>query len=387
MRKRTESDDVSFEIGVAEKKKISVGCPYQKNDPYLLWPSSCRGKGFKEMGKLKDHLKDVHEVSKEFCKAQLNFKAGKFIKLQTIDRKWKLAFHILFPRVPEHETPSPYANEEVFTVDDLEVLCDGVRNVLLKNHRVELLCEIPDFVKKFDIYFKEAKKSMKTRKENSRSSEVYGYLTPPSTNSSPQLDTLNDQDGHFNENDEVDEGYCEDIPSRESSVQMETTVESDAKPALEGDLRNMPTPPFELIKPELNKTIPHFESAGPVNPNLSVSGLYGDPRYAQPSSRALGDKQASTVSPSSDFKLYPNHPKVTSILPPAPYTSDFQSPYIGPEKYLDFRPTINYTAAMFFRNTRSPSLPSKCMEDQDDEFNDFMDWDSCTTPLHTMSEP
>ncbi|KAF2821521.1 hypothetical protein CC86DRAFT_105610 [Ophiobolus disseminans] len=62
-RKTKDHNVVSTSNDVVSNGKRRVGCPYFKKDPKShAQKMSCRGIGFAEMAKLKDHLKDVHQL-------------------------------------------------------------------------------------------------------------------------------------------------------------------------------------------------------------------------------------------------------------------------------------------------------------------------------------
>ncbi|KAF2448278.1 hypothetical protein P171DRAFT_209872 [Karstenula rhodostoma CBS 690.94] len=90
---------------------IRVLCPFFIKSPHEPCKAhSCRMTGFSEVAKIRDHLKDVHNLSKDILD-KLNFKSGRFRSLKTLEEKWKLAFIILFPEVPKDEIPSPLRHE------------------------------------------------------------------------------------------------------------------------------------------------------------------------------------------------------------------------------------------------------------------------------------
>ncbi|KAF1961939.1 hypothetical protein CC80DRAFT_488321 [Byssothecium circinans] len=97
-----------YKDGPTKDESPRVGCPFYIQNPTQYHGTlSCRGAGFKEVAKLKDHLKDVHRVPQEVLKRDLNFKTTEFLRLESIDGKWKLVYRKLFPTTPVDEIPSP----------------------------------------------------------------------------------------------------------------------------------------------------------------------------------------------------------------------------------------------------------------------------------------
>jgi hypothetical protein len=115
-------------------------CPFYQRQPEKHTRGSCRGPGFTDMGKLKDHIKRVHtqplrcvrcwlsmdteaaydEHLQQGCEMtckphddrirphvlkQLDFKKAPYTKARNVEEKWRLLFKELFP--DETEIPSP----------------------------------------------------------------------------------------------------------------------------------------------------------------------------------------------------------------------------------------------------------------------------------------
>jgi hypothetical protein len=104
--KRVQSKYVSGGSGDESR----VVCPFHKYDPKTYRMSSCKGKGFNELAKMKDHFKQIHGSSQEVHDADLNFKKKEYSSLDTLGAKWRLVYKRLFPHVAS--IPSPYANEQ-----------------------------------------------------------------------------------------------------------------------------------------------------------------------------------------------------------------------------------------------------------------------------------
>lgn len=120
-----------------------VKCPFYQRQPEKYCKAACRGEGFIDMAKLKDHIKRVHtqplrcfrcwlemkseesfsehlqeEVSckknpkpqddrlhRRFVDDELDFKKPPYSKAKTIEEKWRLMYKLLFP--DDAEIPSP----------------------------------------------------------------------------------------------------------------------------------------------------------------------------------------------------------------------------------------------------------------------------------------
>jgi hypothetical protein len=147
-----EGDDTSDEDDNSRPKKKGAShkipqqrlkCPFYQRQPEKYTRAACRGPGFAEMAKLKDHLKRVHthpwrcrrchvEMSEEEEAAhlemvnacairsaplddriapqtlqKLDFKKAPFVNARSTEEKWKRLYMMLFPADSEAETPSP----------------------------------------------------------------------------------------------------------------------------------------------------------------------------------------------------------------------------------------------------------------------------------------
>lgn len=118
-------------------------CPYYQKDPWRHTRGSCRGVGFVDMAKLKDHLKrvhtrplqctrcwedmqspeayDIHLRAEPICAISaapvvddrispqtlqtLNFNRRPFAQVKTVGDKWRILFSMIFPAA---DVPSPY---------------------------------------------------------------------------------------------------------------------------------------------------------------------------------------------------------------------------------------------------------------------------------------
>ncbi|KAF9738025.1 flocculation suppression protein [Paraphaeosphaeria minitans] len=124
-------------------------CPFYQREPEKYTKAACRGEGFAEMGKLKDHLKRVHmhplrcrrchiEMSEEELEAhmfldkictkrpapaddrmapqtlwKLDFKRAPFVNARSTEEKWKMLYRMLFPADAEESIPSSYNRNEM----------------------------------------------------------------------------------------------------------------------------------------------------------------------------------------------------------------------------------------------------------------------------------
>ncbi|KAF2112819.1 hypothetical protein BDV96DRAFT_648458 [Lophiotrema nucula] len=121
-------------------------CPYYQKDPWKHTRGSCRGVGFQDMAKLKDHLKRVHTKplqctrcwrdmpspqdyddhlrSEIICTvgvqsdeddrispqklSEINFNRRPYAQAASVEAKWRILFRKLFSDVDANNIPSPY---------------------------------------------------------------------------------------------------------------------------------------------------------------------------------------------------------------------------------------------------------------------------------------
>ncbi|ORY14568.1 hypothetical protein BCR34DRAFT_228471 [Clohesyomyces aquaticus] len=123
-------------------------CPFYKRDPNKHSRAACRGEGFADMAKVKDHLKRVHsqplrcprcweEMESEDLRVQhlqqdescnkrpepiddrislqqwrrLDFKKAPYAYARTAEEKWKILYRTLFP--DDVDIPSPYEDHGI----------------------------------------------------------------------------------------------------------------------------------------------------------------------------------------------------------------------------------------------------------------------------------
>ncbi|KAJ4303456.1 hypothetical protein N0V90_002351 [Kalmusia sp. IMI 367209] len=160
------------------KKKSSSGrfaprrlkCPFYQRQPEKYTKAACRGEGFVDMAKLKDHLKRVHtqplrcsrcrmEMNSEdeleehlnqdeICKKRpepqddrirpqmlkkLDFKKAPFATAKNMEEKWKMMYKVLFAGDPNSSIPSPY---------DRNTLSPDLAHALAEALEEELTCEL-----------------------------------------------------------------------------------------------------------------------------------------------------------------------------------------------------------------------------------------------------
>jgi hypothetical protein len=97
----------------------------------------------------RDHLKDVHEYSQEYCDLELNFKLKKFKDRKGIEAKGKLAYSIIFD-VPEDQIPSLLVTDEDAEMNlpstkdsQASETLQEVFKMLRENRRADILREFP----------------------------------------------------------------------------------------------------------------------------------------------------------------------------------------------------------------------------------------------------
>lgn len=89
---------------IGDNQQHRVLCPIYRRDPdQHVQAVSCYVRGFEAMSRLKQHLVQVHGVSKIL----LNFKNKQYSNLGTIEAKWNYVFRNLFPNVSDDDIPSP----------------------------------------------------------------------------------------------------------------------------------------------------------------------------------------------------------------------------------------------------------------------------------------
>jgi hypothetical protein len=96
----------------------------------------------------RDHLKfKAHKLSQEYCDRYLKFNTSQFQSLETLDRNWKLVYHILFPEVPLDQIPSSDANEDAMMDSPSKAkLIQDVLKIIQENNGTELKKLYPEFI-------------------------------------------------------------------------------------------------------------------------------------------------------------------------------------------------------------------------------------------------
>jgi hypothetical protein len=155
-------------------------CPYYQRDPEAHSRYSCRGSGFADMAKLKDHLKrahtrplrctrcwenmastaalDAHLRAESICRKRpepdddricprklrdLNFNRNPFSGAESVEEKWQMLYKIIFPG--DEEVPSAY--EETDTAEkEMSLLAKKIEEEVCKLLR-PILGDVVDFLK------------------------------------------------------------------------------------------------------------------------------------------------------------------------------------------------------------------------------------------------
>ncbi|KAH7115901.1 hypothetical protein B0J11DRAFT_583951 [Dendryphion nanum] len=141
-------------------------CPFNQREPERYRRAACRGEGFEDMAKLKDHIKRahtqplrclrcwkdmdsedeyaVHLQAEKFCEKQkepsderlsyqmvkqLNFKKSPYAKAKSIEQKWKILYSVLFPK--DTDIPSPY-DKHSLSPRQQQILYDALEEELIK---------------------------------------------------------------------------------------------------------------------------------------------------------------------------------------------------------------------------------------------------------------
>jgi hypothetical protein len=139
-----DDDDQPKKKGPSNKTpQRRLKCPFYQRQPEKYTRAACRGEGFADMAKLKDHLKrvhthpwrcrrchvamsedelEVHEIQSDACAIspaplddriapqtlrKLEFKRAPFVNARSTEEKWKRMYKMLFPADSEADIPSP----------------------------------------------------------------------------------------------------------------------------------------------------------------------------------------------------------------------------------------------------------------------------------------
>ncbi|KAI4713288.1 hypothetical protein J4E89_002267 [Alternaria sp. Ai002NY15] len=229
------------EVGI--EGEIRVSCPFHKHDPKAHQLSSCKGKGYLELAKLKyvcvqnqnslpawvltysrDHLKQVHGLSLERLNADFNFKKREYRNLRTLEEKWRLVYRRLFPEEAEDSIPLPYANEDRDQYDELLselVIVAGRRTMGEKAFRDGVL----DFARRFvqerhSARSKSVDSAVDLMTNPSTSATIHTPLSPPVSHENSFRTTTDD------------EGYCGQSPrlANKTSTNLDAYAPAAADP-------------------------------------------------------------------------------------------------------------------------------------------------------------
>lgn len=292
----------------------------------------------------RDHLKSVHAISQTRCKTDLNFKAKPYVSSHDISVKWTLAYHTLFPGVPEDRVPSPWVDEEVCR----PAICAEVMGKLSKyaapriaeivgqhrsrNSYEDLFVNLEDEINKVimaagaEVNRKSAlgissleDHAMESGNRGLKATEVNGLLTPPYSHGSSATSA-------------EDEGYCGNSPVISSKgfpgavttpdlvMALEPDFDMDAKPALpslqmEHEAKN------STIIPAALHTTPEPETLPPNYADLwlesdiqtDYSPTMGIPLSSQWNAQSVGHSYPSPPPDCkfNDFLLHTSHSDIT----------------------------------------------------------------------------
>jgi hypothetical protein len=225
------------------------------------------------------------------CKTDLNFKEAKFTKLKTIDRKWKLVFQVIFPEIPEDQIPSPYANKGD-ALTDVSGVCDGYsdklyaafKSRLLEEHRVDILCHIPELVPSLDTCWRDIKRNLENGQDCTKKVPDSSFITeewsscPHSTQDPPQ--SLSDE-GYRGMSPRLHDNY-----SYEQSLCIEPMCNSqlqdmgDAEPALGTTTQYQPDQKIHCVPtPQNNFDGWRMSEEFEFNPHFQSDQAFPEPAY------------------------------------------------------------------------------------------------------------
>ncbi|KAF2732261.1 hypothetical protein EJ04DRAFT_578513 [Polyplosphaeria fusca] len=205
----------------APKRKLK--CPYYQKMPWIYTRNACRGMGFADMAKLKDHLKRVHlrppqcsrcgedmaseeiynaHLRKEpVCKLQedaehdnrltsqqllaLNFNKKPFAQAASVEEKWGILFKMIFKDA--EEIPSPYEEIGLGMNSQFD-------EAFASNFCDELARELPDLLQYFPGIQEKLPAIIRKSKEKALSPGPSG-ATPSSMTTSRHESTVNETPG------------------------------------------------------------------------------------------------------------------------------------------------------------------------------------------------
>ncbi|EFQ85904.1 hypothetical protein PTNB73_06854 [Pyrenophora teres f. teres] len=340
-RPREETFSASTDARRRKRKSLGldgvrrVGCPFYKYDSRYPVAKSCKGQGFNETGKLKDHLKLIHGLSQKRCMTDLNFKANPYAKFKDLGVKWTLAYRALFPNVPGDEVPSPWADEEALRpaiyADDLGKISKHATHLILdavkRNQSGDLIDNLEKEIREAVL----AAGSLVNR-EAALASLSPGALavSSPSNDATEAVDHISDTSevvklvtppcSHASSlTNAEDEGYCGSSPvmsnksfpgaiaTPELAMALEPDFDMDTKSVLvEGETWSefaLPAPIPATLYPALGQeTLPPNHSDNWVGPDMPID-------YSPAASAPQGNQWDAQVdihgypSPASDCKF------------------------------------------------------------------------------------
>jgi hypothetical protein len=340
----------------------------------------------------RDHLKSkAHKLSQEYCDRYLKFNISQFQTLETLDRKWKLVYHILFPEVPLDQIPSSDANEDAMVDSSSKAkLFQDVLKIIQENNGTELkrlypefIPLMPDFAKAMADFANDQDSSKEKVDELELSHAALGSTkgSPHPVQSSglpkPWSSTQNSPRTTME-----DEGYCGLSPLLTNKgptlmkplgpmpmvTHPQSRIYTDAKPVLANAIR---------IKDEAQSTFmghaaprhtaqiytPQYGTIWAVD-YYTVGAPLGNPGYTQPNAHA---GPSFTPNPTlDDCTLYSSYYDTSTDPSPAqPFSGDWEptlSSKNSPFEHTDLFLTYNYNHDYLYEEEKPTPPPSSCMK-------------------------
>ena len=272
------------EVGI--EGEIRVSCPFHKHDPKAHQLSSCKGKGYLELAKLKyvcvqnqnsspawvltnsrDHLKQVHGLSWERLNADFNFKTKDYKTLGTLEEKWRLVYRRLFPEEAEDSIPLPWANEYRGQFDGL---ISGLVSVVGRRAMEEKAFQ--EGVLNFARTWVHERQSARSNPVDSALDSMANGSTSVTMDISPSPPVSHEDSFRT----VIDEGYCDQSPRLANKIrtapatyapaaadpwsfEQAFTTEPSSANHQEWDIRSRPLSAVSTCKVTSLKSVPHFD--------------------------------------------------------------------------------------------------------------------------------
>ena len=300
-----EDDGASDHGEVGIEGEVRVGCPFHKHDRKAHQSSSCKGKGYIELAKLKyvcvqnhnsspawvlphsrDQLKQVHGLSLERLNADFNFKKKEYVSLGTLEERWKLVYRRLFPEEAEDSIPLPWANEET-NRGQFDGLIPGLVSVVGRRAMEEKALQ--EGVLNFARTWVHERQSARSNSVDSAVDSMANGSTSVTMDISPSPPVSYEDSFRTI----IDEGYCDQSPRLANRIRTDPaayapaaadpwsfekafTTEPSSANHQEWDIRSRPLSAVSTCKVTSLKSVPHFDL--PSNPILQPhagSAYYG----------------------------------------------------------------------------------------------------------------